>query len=146
MKKMLSVAFFALSIGVTSAQACMDEKMHDKLEKVAMKLDLSKEQRAQIHTIHQESKQKLMPLHDQMKGIQHRVDETYRTNSMNSFKLNGFVREEKDLVGQVIKIRMDERYKINELLTEKQRMQFSQMMDHHKKEHHKKEHHKKKHD
>ncbi len=140
MKKMLSVVVVALSLVVTSAQACIDQKMHDKLEKVAMKLELSKEQRAQIHAISEESKQKLIPLHEQMKGIRHRVDETYRANAMNSFKLNGFVREEKDVVGQIIKIRMDERYKINELLTEKQRMQFSQMIEHHKKEHHKKKH------
>ena len=140
MKKMLSVVVVALSLVVTSAQACIDQKMHDNVENVAMKLELSKEQRAQIHGISEESKQKLIPLHEQMKGIRHRVDETYRANAMNSFKLNGFVREEKDVVGQIIKIRMDERYKINELLTEKQRMQFSQMIEHHKKEHHKKKH------
>ncbi len=137
MKKTLSALLIALSVTMTPVQACMGE-MHERLEKVASKLDLSKEQRAQIHTINQESKQKLMPLREQLKGIHQHVDEAYRTNAMNAFKLNGFVREEKEIVGSMIKIRMNERYKISQLLTEKQRMEFSQKMEHLKKEHHKK--------
>lgn len=141
MKKMLSTLLMACVMATGVAQACHHEKMHEKLEKIATKLDLSKEQRAQVHAIREESKQKLASLHEQLKSVRDRVNEAYRAHSMNSFKLNGFVRQEKEIVGQMIKIRMDERYKINELLTEKQRTQFLEMIEHWKKEHHKKKKH-----
>ncbi len=141
MKKMLSAMLVALSISVAPAYAHMSEKMHDKLEKVAMKLDLSKEQRDQIHAINTESKQKLMPLRESLKGVRQRVNEAFRTNTINMFKLSSFAREEKEIIGKMIKIRMDERYKINQLLTEKQRVQFADMLEHWKKEHHKKAKH-----
>jgi Spy/CpxP family protein refolding chaperone len=145
MKKMLPTLLVALSMVTSATQACTDEKMHDKLEKIAMKLELSKEQRAQIQAIHQESKQKLMPLRAEMISVHQHVNEAYHNNAMNGFKLNGFVREEKEIVGNAIKVRMDERYKINQLLTEKQRIKFSEMIEHWEKEHFEKMHHQKDH-
>lgn len=141
MKKMLSALLVALSMSIAPAYAHVCDKMHDKLEKIAMKLELSKEQRDQIHAINTESKQKLMPLRDELKAVRQRVNEAFRANTMNMFKLNSFTREEKEVIGKMIKIRMDERYKINQLLTEKQRIQFADMVEHWKKEHHKKAKH-----
>jgi Spy/CpxP family protein refolding chaperone len=146
MKKMLSLFVVALSLVFSQAQACMSEEAHERVEKMVSKLDLTKEQRDKIHAIRAETKQKVMPLREKLRDVRHQVNEAFKTNSMNSFKESGFVREEKDVIGSMIKVRMDERVAIHNVLNEKQRMKFANMMEEWKKEHHmKKEHHKKKH-
>lgn len=142
MKKMLSLCVIALSLVITQAQACMSyEAKHEHVEKMISKLDLTKEQREKINVIRAEAKQKLMPLREQLKATRQRVNEAFKTNKIGSFKESGFVREEKDTIGSMIKVRMDERVAIHNVLTEKQRMKWSEMMEHMKKEHHKKKHH-----
>jgi len=145
MKKMLPLFIVALSLVFSQAQACMSEKAFERVEKMISKLDLTKEQREKINVIRAETKQKVMPLREELKNVRHQVNEAFKTNSINSFKESGFVREEKSIVGSMIKVRMDERVAIHNVLTEKQRMKFANMMEEWKKEHHmKKEHHKKK--
>lgn len=141
MKKMLSLCVIALSLVLTQAQACMSDEAHERIEKIASKLNLSKEQRDKINVIRADAKQKIMPLREQLKGIHQQVNEAFKTNNIGTFKVNAFVREEKETIGSMIKVRMNERVAIHNVLTEKQRMKFSEMMAHMKKEHHKKKHH-----
>lgn len=120
----------ALAFSITQAFACMDAP--DRFEKIAKELNLSQEQRTKMKNIHEDTKHKLMPLREQLREIRHRINEAFKTNSMNHHKENMFVHEQKETIGEMLKIKMHERVEINQMLNEKQRHQLDEMMMQHK--------------
>lgn len=117
-------------------QACVNEKMHERLLKTTLKLDISKEQKAQIKAIHTEAKQKLVALREDFKQVRHEINETFKLNQMTVLKKNAFIHTEKELLGLMIMIELNERSKINQLLSEEQRVQLSHLLEH-PRQHHK---------
>ena len=147
MKKIVAISALVLSFSFSQVPLAYADGMcwehGSRIEKLADKLDLSADQRMKIKAIRADAKQKMVPIHQEMRAVREKVNEAFQTNSLNMMKQHSLLSEEKDVIGSALKLRMHERAEIAKVLTEAQRVKLISMVKAWKEKHEK--HHKKHH-
>ncbi len=130
MKKLIGLTAIALAITVNVPSFAHGHMKHfgAKIEKAADKLNLSDEQKNKIKAIQKNTHDALKPIWEELRPVRAKINDSFKTGPMDEGQIDNFVNQEKDIMGRMLKIRMNERNEINKVLTEQQRVQVYNMM------------------
>lgn len=135
--KFMSLSALALSLSLCQASSAFahdSEHMNcfagsgEKMHKMVDKLDLTADQKTKIKDIAEKAKAVEVAKRDELKTIHMQVNDTFHANGMTETKIDGFVNQEQQIIGAMIKVRMMERLDISNVLTEAQKTKMSDMM------------------
>ena len=142
--KCMSLSALALSLSLCQTSAAFASD-HDrmkcldgggkKIHKLIDKLDLTSDQKAKIKDIAEKAKTVEMSKQDELRAIHMQVNDAFQSNSVNETKIDGFVSQEQQVIGAMIKVRMMERLDISNVLTDEQKTKLSDMMKKWKEKH-----------
>ena len=140
---MTSLGFAASSYAMPSAEGyekCMHGK-HGKghgekhgrrgfdIDRMAEKLNLNDEQRASMQTIVEQSKPEISALREKMRENRKLLKELAHKSPFNEAEVRKLANAQGDLKAEMIVLRMQQRSKISEVLTEEQRAQMKEMRE-----------------
>ena len=140
MKKILGLTVLALSLSLSQAplaiagNTCWKEQ-EMKMQSMMNKLHLSAEQHTKIKAIMDSTKQKLQPVREKMHDVREKINAAFKANDIDAKKQEMFVNEEIEQIGKSLKIRMEERVEIHNVLTEAQRTKLMEMKEEAKAKH-----------
>ena len=109
--------------------------MGTHVAKAISKLDLTADQKTKIKAIRDKAKQDLAPLHKQMMVTHQQIEELFKAAKIDDSKFDSLINDKKELIGSIIKIRMNERRDISNVLTEQQKQKLATMMQQWKTKH-----------
>lgn len=135
--KTLSLSALALSIALSQSAFAHDvcEHKHDWIVKVSEKLGLNAEQKTKIKAFADQAKIDVKAKHEEMRMIHMHLNEAYTNNTIDPTKLDGFINQEQQAVGAIIKIRSKERYDAYMVLDDKQKEKMNKMTNEWSKSH-----------
>ncbi|MDP3706431.1 MAG: Spy/CpxP family protein refolding chaperone [Legionellaceae bacterium] len=135
--KFMSLSALALSLSLCQSsvafahhedhERCFDAggmKMHKMIEN----LDLTAEQKDKIKSISDKAHEVGKAKRDELHAIHMQVNDVFDSHSMNETKIDGFVSQEQQIIGAMIKLKMMERLDICNVLTDEQRAKMADMM------------------
>ena len=99
-----------------------------KFEKVVDKLKLSSEQKSKLDSIKADTKAKLKPLHEKMKTVRDQINDSFAKGIPDDLKQHGFVSQEKDIIGDILAVRLQERVEIYKILTDSQKEKLTKLI------------------
>lgn len=99
------------------------------IDRMAEKLNLSDEQRASMQAIVDESKPEITALREKMRDNRKQLKELAQTSPFNEAEARKLADAQGDLKADMIVLRMQQRSKMHDILTEEQRMQMKEMRE-----------------
>ena len=99
-----------------------------KFEKAVDKLQLTSEQKSKVNAIKADTKAKLKPLHEKMKTVRDQINDSFAKGTPDDLKQDGFVSEEKDIIGDILAVRLQERVEIYKILTDSQKEKLTKLI------------------
>jgi Spy/CpxP family protein refolding chaperone len=132
MNKLLSLSALMLSsVLLTQAPAAIAAEGHwgqgCPVEKITHQLHLTAEQKPKVHAIVTETRQKMEPVHQQMKALHEKMKQAFIAG--DEMKQSALAREKKDLIDTLMDIREQEREALSKVLTEAQRAHMVKLLD-----------------
>ena len=128
----LSLVVFAFSPAIYANNM---EEVKDKVHKISHKLDLTTEQKAQIKVINHEAIVKIKPLRQDMHEENLKMRDLIAEGKANDLDVDRYVHHEKELFGEILKIRTHERIDISKLLSPEQKTKWQKMIEKWKMQH-----------
>lgn len=134
MKKYLGLSVLALSLSFAQAPMAFADSEHkcfgngEHFRKVVETLNLTAEQKTKIQAIREQAKKDIDAKHEELRKIRMQINDAYRDKTMDSSKIDSFVTQKKDIIGDIMKVRMTERYDISNVLTDEQKTKLVDMM------------------
>lgn len=143
----LSVLACALTLAHSSAvlACCHGGHKGDWVVKVVEKLHLNAEQKAKVNLYAHKAKIELAVKRHEMHVLCKQINEAFHSGTINSAKLDALADKETHLVGTIIRLKLQERFDIYQVLDAKQKAQMDMLIAKWESEHHEK-HHKHHHD
>lgn len=130
--KTFSLSAMVLSLALCQAPAVFAhdscEHKHDWILKISEKLNLSSEQKSKIHAIIEKEHGNIEAKHHEMLMIRQNINQSYDNKDITRMKVDEYARQEEQVVGAIIKIRMQERYDVYEVLDDKQKAKMNKMI------------------
>jgi Spy/CpxP family protein refolding chaperone len=130
--KFTSLSALALALVVGQAPTAFADH-HEGMKKgdwvlhVAEKLDLTTEQKVKVKMYADKAKMEVnMKQHD-MSNLRVTVNEAFKSGAMTDAKVDEFAGQEQQLIGAVIKARLQERFNVYSILTDKQKEKMNEM-------------------
>lgn len=143
-KKIILLFALALSLCVgPMTVVCADHAkcfMGAHFAKAVSKLDLTADQKTKIKAIHDKAKEDLAPLHKQMMVTHQQVEELFKSSKMDDSKFDSLINDKKEIIGSIIKIKMNERRDISNVLTEQQKQKLATTLQQREAKHKEKSH------
>ena len=99
------------------------------IDRMAEKLNLSDEQRTSMQAIIDESKPEITALREKMRETRKQLKQLAHTNPYNEAEVRKLADAQGDLKAEMIVLRMQQRSKISNVLTEEQRTQMKEMRE-----------------
>ena len=124
----------ALALSMTLSQAPMAYANHMKcfsgapIEKLTKKLNLTAEQKTKIMAIRTQVKSDIQAKRQDMRTVHMQINDLYKTSPLDESKLDGYINQEKETFGAILKIRLMERRDIANLLTDEQKTKLNEMI------------------
>ena len=84
-------------------------------------LDLNAEQKLKMRLFAHKAKIDITLKQHELHTIQKHIYETFHSGNMNIVKIDEFAKQQERVYGSIVKLRLHERYKINQTLNAKQR-------------------------
>ena len=121
-----SLALSAIIMQSPSAVYACPQGMHH-IEKMVKKLDLTPDQKNKINAIHTNVQNDLKEKFKQMQASRQEINQLLESSPVNESKVNILVNQEKEQFGEIVKLRINTRIAIGNILTEPQRIKFREM-------------------
>jgi hypothetical protein len=137
--KFISLPAFALTFALVqspAALACSDMHKKDWVVRVAEKLHLSSEQNAKVKAYAHKTKMNIAVKRHELQTICKHINETFHSGMMNETKLDEFADKKTRLMGEIIKLKLQERYEIYQTLNAKQKAEMDHMVQRWEEKHH----------
>lgn len=130
MKKILTLSTLALALsaGIAPATYAHCDHYSHVINKLISQIDLTADQQTKIDTIRAQTKQTIKPLREQMHAIHEQIHAAYQTSTMDESKIDGFVSQEKDIIGNIIKAKMMQGLAISNILTADQKTKLETLI------------------
>lgn len=138
--KYLSLPVIALSMALSytpSAFACHNicEHKHN-WRKISEQLTLSADQNDKIKALNEKTKTDIKTKYQELKDIRMKINDAFRNNDMSDTKVDSFATQEQQVMGAILKIRLQERYDTYKLLDDKQKEKMNGMVKKWEEKHH----------
>lgn len=134
-KKMILIPAMAMSLIVSplSFAAKYDQKDDKqcscvKMEKMGKMLNLTDDQKAKIKKIKMEAKEQLKSQYEKMKPIRKELHQLVTSDKMDEAKLNELINKKNAIKAETMKIKYNMKNKVYNVLDEKQKQQYTEMM------------------
>ncbi|MCX7091205.1 MAG: Spy/CpxP family protein refolding chaperone [Legionellales bacterium] len=137
--KFMSLSALALTFALVqspAALACSDMHKGDWVVKVAEKLHLSTEQKAKVNAYAHKTKIEIAEKRHELHDIGKNINETFHSGMMTETKLDGFAGQKTRLMGEIIKLKLQERYDVYQTLNAKQKAEMDHMVQRWEEKHH----------
>ncbi|MDF1758092.1 MAG: Spy/CpxP family protein refolding chaperone [Legionellaceae bacterium] len=138
-KKFLSMSAFVLAFLLVQSPVAMAGhcgcEMGKKMHEMMAKLDLNKEQQDKIKGIMDKHKEGMKVKHDELHDVRMLANTAFNEDKMTESKVDEFVNKETQIVGEMMKCRMMERFEVSQVLTPEQKKKLHAMMDKWKADH-----------
>jgi len=121
-----SLALTAVFMQSPSAVYACPQGMHH-IEKMVKKLDLTPDQKNKIQAIYTNTKKDMKEKFKQMQETRKEINLLLQASPINESKINAIVNQQKEQFGEIVKLRINTRIAINNILTEPQRVKFREM-------------------
>ena len=137
MKQLTSiVAATVLSLGISQAvYADHHEGKYQKkcpciqkVDKMAKKLDLTKEQQDKISAIRNKAREATKADWKQLKALRVKMHDLVKSDTIDQEKMKALIDERKDISGRMSEVRLQMKHDIYQVLTPEQRGKFEVMM------------------
>ena len=73
-------------------------------------------------------KAKLKPLHEKMKTVRDQINDSFAKGIPDDLKQHGFVSQEKDIISDILAVRLQERVEIYKILTDSQKEKLTKLI------------------
>lgn len=142
MKKLALIPLILLGLGLAQPTFADKDKGYcpKKMQKMTKELNLSKEQQDKIKDIKQTAYDKLKSQKSKMSSVYKQMKSAAFSEKMDESQVDALVKEKKDLMGEMLKTKLMMKNDVYNVLNDKQKAKFKQMMDKKYKKMHK--HHK----
>jgi protein CpxP len=100
----------------------------EHLKKMISALNLDASQQAKIKGIKDQLKQSQQSNWEQMKSIRSQIHDLITSETMDDSRLNSLINQKKELLGEMMKAKINAKHQIYNTLNEQQKSQFRQMM------------------
>lgn len=108
--------------------SCNCPKMQMK-KQMMQELNLTDAQKKQFETIKDETKEQMKSVYDQMKDLRNQIKELVTSDKMDQSKLDELVNKKKELYAERVKIKLQAKNKMYNVLNAEQKQKFSAMME-----------------
>ncbi len=125
---MPAVLFSAVVAHMPVANAADGMAHCEYLEKIEKKLDLSAEQKSKIKEIHDKARDTIKADVVKARDIHAQINEQIKAGGKDSSKLDDLVKQETDVVSDIIKARIAVRLQVYDVLTDAQKQKFAGMV------------------
>lgn len=122
----LSMALSHVPAAFAHQDVC--EHKHDWVMKVSEKLSLTAEQKDKIKTLSDKTKADVKSKHQELKDIRMKINEAFRNNEMSDAKVDSFATQEQQVMGAILKTRLQERFDAYNVLDDKQKEKMNGMV------------------
>ena len=131
-KKIILLSALALSMSLSQATLASDTAMTDvvgsRYEKMADKLELTSDQKAQIKANSTKAKEQMKPKFQEMRANHMELSQLADAKDLDETKIDKLIDQNKEIIGSLMKMRVTVRHDISMLLTEKQKMKLDGMV------------------
>jgi protein CpxP len=129
-KKIIWLPIIALSL--LFSQASFSHNEHAGHKHVCMKnayqeLNLSADQKSKISSIKAQARENMKGKWQEMHAIHQQMREVVRTNKLDHSKVDSLISRKKELVGSMMKTKLETRHQIYNVLDEKQKGKFDSL-------------------
>lgn len=137
--KFMSLSALALTFALVqspTALACSDMHKKDWVVKVAEKLHLNSEQKAKVKAYAHKTEMDIAVKRHELQAICKHINETFHSGMMNETKIDEFADKKTRLMGEIIKLKLQERYEIYQTLDAKQKTEMDHIVQQWEEKHH----------
>lgn len=133
-KKFFSIFVIALSLLVIqtstsfAGEECGCQAMAMKMHDAVAKLDLTQEQKDKIKEVVSRTRDANNAKRDEMRDLRMLINSSFKDNTMTESKIDEFANKQMHVMGDIIKMRMMERFDISKTLTPEQKEKLNEMM------------------
>lgn len=131
-KILIGLSAAALFLSVNNATlACSGQEQHypgQYLEKIVEKLHLTAEQKTKIKVIREKAHQDIRAKFQELGALRLQINQLVVAPSVDDKKLDDVVNQQKDIWGSIIKLKVQEKRDIGDVLTAEQKVTFSDML------------------
>ena len=132
-KHILTLSALALSLSISQTTlACNDHMQHfsgEHLAKIAEKLHLSTEQRTKIKLIRHNTVDAMAPKFAELQTLHLKTNDLLDKDTLDEKALDTIISQEKETLGDMLKLRIIEKHDIIVLLTPSQKTAFFKMLE-----------------
>ena len=131
----LSTLLFQSSVAL--AYTCAHEDHHTPgVHEIMHHLDLTKEQQEKVKVICDKAHHAIEAKDKELKDVRTLAIAAYKDGSMDEAKIEEFVKKKEHILGDMVRIKMMQRYEVGKLLTQEQKDKAAKIMEekfkHHK--------------
>ncbi|MDI9819805.1 MULTISPECIES: Spy/CpxP family protein refolding chaperone [unclassified Legionella] len=112
----------------SNSQPSNDNACPDRMKKMIDGLNMDAAQQAKVKAIKDQLKESQKANWEQMKSIRSQMHDLIQSDTLDDSKLNSLIDQKKELLGQMMKAKVQAKQQIYSLLNDQQKAQFKQMM------------------
>lgn len=124
MKAKTQLVILILLIAGATEITAQQRRDHQKPENERAELNLSEEQREQMHAIKLNTQKEILPLENELGEIEARMKTLSTQEEVDLKEINKLIDDKTSAMGKMMKIRAASHQEVRALLTEEQRVQF----------------------
>ncbi|WP_028389524.1 Spy/CpxP family protein refolding chaperone [Legionella fairfieldensis] len=101
----------------------------DKMKHMIDSLKLDEAQQTKLQTIKEQTKATIKANWQQMKALRSQMNQLIQSDTIDQTKLDSLINQKKELVGNMIKVKIMAKHQIYNLLNAQQKTQYQQMIN-----------------